>query len=79
MSGGGIWRSAFHSQAAIRQGEAVRRIHALFDIEHGISGLAADERLRIRKEQSAPLLMEMKARLREQRSRLSRSTSPRRS
>jgi hypothetical protein len=37
MSGGGIWRSAFHSQAAIRQGEAVRRIHALFDIEHGIS------------------------------------------
>ena len=36
--------------------EAVRRIDALFEIERGINGLAADERLRIRKEQSAPLL-----------------------
>ena len=30
-----------------------RTIGALFDIERGINGLAADERLRIRKEQSA--------------------------
>ena len=55
--------------------EAVRRIDALFDIERGINGLAVDERLRIRKEQSAPLLTALEAWLREQRSRLSRSAS----
>ncbi|MGC1560987.1 MAG: IS66 family transposase, partial [Bradyrhizobium sp.] len=55
--------------------EAVRRIDALFDIERGINGLAADERLRIRKEQSAPVLTALEAWLREQRSRLSRSAS----
>ena len=55
--------------------EAVRRIDLLFDIERGINGLAADERLRIRKEQSAPLLIELEAWLREQRSRMSRSAS----
>ena len=55
--------------------EAVRRIDALFDIERGINGLVADERLRIRKEQSAPLLTALEAWLREQRSRLSRSAS----
>jgi hypothetical protein len=55
--------------------EGVRRIDALFDIERGINGLAADERLRIRKEQSAPLLTALEAWLREQRSRLSRSAS----
>jgi hypothetical protein len=46
-----------------------------FDIERGINGLAADERLRIRKERSAPLLTALEAWLRSQRSRLSRSTS----
>jgi transposase len=55
--------------------EAVRRIDVLFDIERGINGLAADERLRIRKEQSAPLLAELETWLREQRSRMSRSAS----
>jgi transposase len=55
--------------------EAVRRIDALFDIERGINGLAVDERLRIRKEQSAPLLTALEAWLRGQRSRLSRSAS----
>jgi transposase len=55
--------------------EAVRRIDALFDIERGINGLAADERLRICKEQSAPLLTALEVWLREQRSRLSRSAS----
>ena len=53
----------------------VRRIDALFDIERGINGLAADERLRIRKQQSEPLLAELETRLREQRSRMSRSAS----
>jgi transposase len=55
--------------------EAVRRIDVLFDIERGINGVAADERLRIRKEQSAPLLAELETWLREQRSRMSRSAS----
>ena len=55
--------------------EAVRRIDALFDIERGINGLAADERMRIRKEQSAPLLIELETWLRDERGRLSRSAS----
>jgi len=55
--------------------EAVRRIDALFDIERGINGIAADERMRIRKEQSAPLLIELEAWLRDERGRLSRSAS----
>ena len=55
--------------------EAVRRIDVLFDIERGLNGLAADERLRIRKQQSAPLLTELETWLREQRSRMSRSAS----
>jgi transposase len=33
----------------------------LFDIERGINGLAADERLGIRKEQSVPLLTALEA------------------
>jgi transposase len=55
--------------------EAVRRIDVLFDIERGINGLAADERLRIRKERSAPVLDELESWLYEQRSRMSRSAS----
>jgi transposase len=55
--------------------EAVRRIDALFDIERGINGLAADERLRIRQRDSAPLVAALQVWLREQRSRLSRAAS----
>jgi transposase len=55
--------------------EAVKRIDALFDIERGINGLSAEERLRVRQEQSASLLTALEAWLREQRSRLSRSSS----
>jgi hypothetical protein len=55
--------------------ETVRRIDVLFDIERNINGLAVDERLRIRKETSTPLLVEMEVWLREQRSRLPRSAS----
>jgi transposase len=54
--------------------EAVRRIDVLFDIERGINGLA-DERLRIRKQRSEPLLAELETWLREQRSRMSSSAS----
>jgi transposase len=55
--------------------EAVKRIDALFDIERGINGQSAEERLRVRREQSAPLLAELEAWLREQRSRLSRASA----
>jgi transposase len=55
--------------------EAVKRIDALFDIERSINGLSASERLRVRQEQSAPLLADLKAWLSEERSRLSRSAS----
>jgi transposase len=55
--------------------EAVKRIDALFDIERAINGQSAEERLRLRREQSAPLLAALEAWLREQRSRLSRSSS----
>jgi hypothetical protein len=55
--------------------EAVKRIDALFDIERGINGHSAEERLRVRREQSAPLLAALEAWLREQRPRLSRSSS----
>src|SRR5665811_2110268 len=55
--------------------EAVKRIDALFDIERGINGLSAEERLRVRQEQSAPLLAALEAWLHEERSRMSRSAS----
>ena len=55
--------------------EAVKRIDALFDIERSINGLCASERLRIRQEQSAPLVGSLKAWLTGERSRLSRSAS----
>src|SRR3954453_21251627 len=54
---------------------AVKRIDALFDIERDINGLSAEERLRVRQVQSAPLLAALEAWLREEHSRLSRSAS----
>ena len=55
--------------------EAVKRIDALFDIERDINGMSAEERLRVRQEQSTPLLAALKAWLRDERSRMSRSAS----
>jgi transposase len=55
--------------------EAVKRIDALFDIERGINGQSAEQRLRMRKELSAPLVAVLEAWLREQRSRLSNASS----
>jgi len=51
--------------------EAVKRIDALFDIERDINGHSTEDRLRVRQEQSAPLLVALEGWLREQRSRLS--------
>jgi len=56
--------------------ETVKRIDALFDIERGINGQSAEERLRVRREQSAPLVAALEAWLREQRLRLSRALVP---
>jgi transposase len=55
--------------------EAVRRIDALFDIERDINGHSAEQRLRVRKERSAPLLVTLEAWLRDQRARLSNSSA----
>lgn len=55
--------------------EAVKRIDALFDIERGINGVSAEERLSARQEQSAPLLTTLQTWLRQERPRLSRSAS----
>jgi transposase len=55
--------------------EAVKRIDVLFDIERAINGQSPEERLRVRREQSAPLVAALEVWLREQRSRLSRSSA----
>jgi len=55
--------------------EAVKRIDALFDIERSINGSSIGERLRVRQGQSAPLLAELEAWLREARAPLSRSAA----
>ena len=52
--------------------EAVQRIDALFDIERGINGLPAEQRLAVRQEQSAPLVAALEAWMREERRKLSR-------
>ena len=52
--------------------EAVQRMDLLFDVERAINGKPAVERLAMRCEFSAPLVAELEAWMREQRSRLSR-------
>jgi hypothetical protein len=66
---GGGKQAALISPLAL---EAVRRIDALFDIEREINGLSAAERLAARAAQSAPLLADIEAWMREERARLSR-------
>lgn len=53
--------------------EAVQKLDALFDIERGINGKSADERLAVRQELSAPLMAELHDWLNEQLAKLSRS------
>ena len=52
--------------------EAVKRIDALFDIERSINGETAERRLAVRREQSAPLLADLKDWMRIERAGLSR-------
>jgi transposase len=55
--------------------EAVKRIDALFEIERGLNGCSAAERLRVRQERSALLVADFESWMRDQRSRLSRSAA----
>jgi transposase len=52
--------------------EAVRRIDAIFDVERGISGLPAEQRLAIRREHVAPLVTGLEDWMRAARGKLSR-------
>ena len=52
--------------------EAVKRIDALFDIEREVNGESAERRLAVRRERSAPLVAELEAWMRTERTRLSR-------
>ena len=52
--------------------EAVKRLDALFDIERTINGETAERRLAVRREQSAPLLADLKDWMRTERAGLSR-------
>jgi transposase len=54
--------------------EAVRRIDALFEIERAINGRCAEERLAIRREQSAPLVADLEAWMRQHRAKLARGS-----
>ena len=55
--------------------EAVKRIDLLFDIERGIVGKSAGERLAMRQELSAPVLADLKNWMQAERARLSRHSS----
>jgi transposase len=54
--------------------EAVRRIDTIFDIERAINGRSADERLAARQEHSAKPVADLEAWLRDNRSKLSKSS-----
>jgi len=53
--------------------ETVRRIDALFEIERTINGQSAERRRAVRQELSAPLVANLQAWMRAQRTKLSRS------
>lgn len=57
-----------------RDAARIKKLHFSY-IERVINGLSAEERLRIRQEQSDPLVAELEEWLRDERSRLSRSAS----
>jgi transposase len=52
--------------------EAVKRIDLLFDVERDINGMAAEQRLAVRTERSAPLVAELEVWMRGERAKLSR-------
>ena len=52
--------------------EAVRRIDAVFDVERGINGLPAEQRLAVRQKHVAPLVADLEAWMRAARGKMSR-------
>ena len=52
--------------------EAVRRIDGIFDAERAINGLPAEQRLAVRRDQVAPLIVELETWMRTTRSKMSR-------
>lgn len=56
--------------------EIVQHIDALFEIERGINGKTADDRHTVRQELSRPLIEELEARMRAERPKLSRMSTP---
>ena len=52
--------------------EAVRRIDAIFDVERGINGLQAEQRLAVRQTHVAPLVADLEAWMRGARGKMSR-------
>jgi transposase len=52
--------------------EAVKRIDAIFDIEREINGRSVEERLAVRRERIAPLVVDLEAWMQAQRAKLSR-------
>jgi transposase len=54
--------------------EIVQRMDRLFEIERGINGKSADERRAVRQELSRPLVVELEARMRAERPKLSRGS-----
>jgi hypothetical protein len=54
--------------------ETIKRTDALFDIERAINGLSANDRLQRRQKDSRPLVDELEAWLRSERTKLSRSS-----
>ncbi len=56
--------------------EAVKRIDVLFDIDRGINGKSAEERLAVRRELSAPVLAELKEWMQAERVKLSKHAPP---
>jgi len=55
--------------------EAVRRIDAIFDVERAINGRSVQDRLALRQQHSAPLIADLEAWMRENRSKLSRNSA----
>ena len=55
--------------------EAVRRIDAIFDVERAINGRSVQDRLALRQQHSAPLVADLETWMRENRSKLSRSSA----
>jgi transposase len=76
IAGEGHGRRNFFKLAEVAKAplavEAVRRIDAIFDAERPINGLSAEQRLTVRRDRIAPLVVELETWMRAARGKLSR-------